>query len=364
MTDNKYKPNPVAFGQSCINMNTDFNCRNNCVYCFGKNWKDRHMTFEPEDMVKLLPDSYITTPIGINNSASDPFQPKSIEKTFKLLSLLENKAKTIMLITKEFLNQSTIKRLEEFKNQIIIFVSYSGLPAEYEKLIDDRRLETLQALQKSSLSTVLYARPLIARVNDFDKIIEASQYVDYIVWSSVRVDHNNQHELLPPSTGENLHKSHKRISNEDLLYIEEKLSQCHVRFFRKTSCVISYINKESDYNAHWISPDLYGCNFCDPSQKQLCLLKKEITPKFSEEIKNLLEKYKLPNFKRSVKGAFVLESNMKTFSCLRAGILRKITGFQVLFENPFSDEHELITAENLAYQHYELRGEEEGNIVV
>jgi len=51
---------------------------------------------------------------------------------------------------------------------------------------------------------------------------------------------------------------------------------------------------------------------------------------------------------------------MKKFSCLRAGILRKLTGYQVLFDY----ENEFTTAENVAYKHYELRGEEEGNIQI
>lgn len=365
MKENKYLPTPVAYGQSCINMNTDFSCRNGCIYCFGKNWKDRNKKFEPKEMVKMLPDGIIETPIGINNSASDPFQPGTKERTFELLDLLNGKAKIIMLITKEAISEYEIKRLEKYNMKIFIFMSYAGLPKEYENLKDDRRIETLKLLKQSKiLTTVLYARPLINRVNDFDKIREASKYVDYLVWSSIRVDENNKHKLLPEPTGENLHKSHKRISNSDLEYIENNLKGIGIRFFRKTSCVISFEMKIADYNCHWIAPELYGCNFCDSFQKKLCFSKKEDTPIFTSEIDNVIKKYKLPNYKRSIPGAFILENNMKQFSCLRVGILRKITGFQVLFENPYSQEKELITAENLAYKHYELRGEEEGNIQI
>lgn len=358
-----YPPSPVAYGQSCINMNTHFKCRNNCIYCFGKNWKDRHLTFDPEEMVKMLPEK-INIPIGINNSASDPFDPNTWPSTLELIELLVGRADTIMLITKEFISESQIKLLESFQDkglQIIMFISYSGLPAGYEHLVDDRRMETLGSLSKSTLPTVLYARPLVGRINDFNLIRAAAELADYVVWSSVRVDNNTAHKLLPPPTGENLHKSHKRISDDDLAYIENELSTINRMVFRKTSCVISYIQKIPDYNAHWVSPELYGCNHCKKEQKDRCMSQSRHTPEFSPYVQQILDKYKLPAYIKSIPGSWVLESNMASFSCLRAGILRKITGFQVLFPNPY-DNGNLITAENLAYQHYELRGEKEGNI--
>ena len=87
-------------------------------------------------------------------------------------------------------------------------------------------------------------------------------------------------------------------------------------------------------------------------------------PVFTPKVQEILEKYKLPNYKYSIPGAWVLENNMTSFSCLRSGILRKITGYQVMYENPYDPEKKLVTPEDLAYEHYELRGEKEGNIPV
>lgn len=360
----KYPPTPVAYGQSCINMNTRFSCRNNCIYCFGKNWKDRHMEFEPEDMVKQLPD-HVNIPIGINNSASDPLDPKTWPSTYKLMQLLVGKASTVMLITKEYVSKKIIRQINSLDLHVIFFISYSGLPEGYEYLVDDRRMESLANLHMSNIPTVLYARPLIKLVNDFDAIEEAAQYVKYIVWSSVRVDNNNAHPLLPEPTGECLHKSHKRIADDEFNYIETRLRKMGPLVFRKTSCVISYINKTPDYNAHWSSPDLYGCHECPVEQKKRCQINAVKTPEYNDSIGYILIKYKLPKYRYSVQGAWVLDNDMATFSCLRAGILRKLTGFQVKFEDPYiTSEPILLSAEDLAYKHYELRGEKEGNVPI
>jgi len=319
------------------------------------------MEFDPVDMVKQLPDK-INIPIGINNSASDPFDPATWPSTWELMTLLQGKAETILLITKEYVSAKHIELIESLDIQVIIFISYGGLPIEYEHLAWDKRLESLVNLKRSDIPTVLYARPIVSpHINDFDKIQIAADLVKYIVWSSVRVDHNNQHPLLPDPTGECLHKSHKRISNEDLQFIEDRIDNMGPIAFRKTSCAVSYINQVPDYNTHWTSPELYGCFKCPDSQRRLCASQKLRTPDPSV-LGDILSKYGLPDYKYSVPGSWVLESNMKSFSCLRAGILRKITGYQVMFENPYEEDHPLITAEDLAYQHYELRGEKEGNI--
>jgi hypothetical protein len=322
------------------------------------------MEFDPKDMIDLLPDK-INIPIGINNSASDPLDPLTWPSTLESMQLLQEKASTIMLITKEYVSPAHIEAIEKLDLQVIFFISYGGLPKEYERLVDDRRMESLRNLEKSNIPTVLYARPIIKPdINDFDKILAAAEHVKYMVWSSVRVDNNNAHDLLPPPTGDCLHKSHKRIPDDEFEYIENTLRRSNALVFRKTSCVISYINKVPDYNTHWTSPKLYGCKLCPTDQRKLCTKKAIESPQFSQDIDDLLKRYKLPEYKYSVPGSWVLNSNMKTFSCLRAGILRKITGYQVMFENPYTDEHELITAEDLAYAHYELRGEKEGNVPI
>lgn len=367
----KYKPVSVAFGQSCVNMNTDFGCRNNCIYCFGKNWENRKVIFQPKQMVEQLTLDMLKTelPIGINNSAADPFQPGTIERTFELLDLLRGKVANVMLITKEYISPETVERLNKYVDnndfRLFIFISYSGLPEEYEQLVDDQRLASLQNLSNFNGYdfngyVILYARPIIGRLNDFQKIVEASRYCDAVVWSSVRVDNNNAHPLLPPPTGSNLHKSHKRIPDDDYVYICEEMKSCLCPVFQKTSCAISALLKIPDYNCHWSSPELYGCSSCDKKQRKICEEKSQKVPVFDNYTQELINRYKLPKYLYSIPGGFVLEANMVTFSCLRAGILRKLTGYQVFFEY----DSQLLTPENLAFKYYELRGEPEGNISV
>lgn len=381
----KYKPVDVAFGQSCINMNTDFSCRNNCIYCFGKNWEGRSVKFNPKDMIGKLPDNITlgNLPIGINNSASDPFQPDTIDKTMELVELLvERNVENIMIITKEMIPIDVVKRIDEINNvgfsamhkertKIFLFVSFSALPQGYENLYKDERIFLLRRLQQHAKNTpkILYARPIIIKddkiINDLEKIILASDYVDAVVWSSVRVDDNikatDPANLLPDATGSSLHKSHKRIPDELFQEIESTLiNGCVVPVYRKTSCVISSILGIPDYNCHWSDPHHYGCNNCSPIQFATCQKRSTMVPVFDEYVQGIIDKYRLPAYVKSIPGAWILESNMETFSCLRAGILRKLTGFQVMFDW----EGEYVTAENLAYKYYELRGEPEGNIPV
>lgn len=367
-----YKPVGVAFGQSCINMNTAFSCRNNCVYCFGKNWSGRNQQFNPDDMINELPDNDTigNLPVCINNSAADPFQPSTVNSTMQMFDLLvEKRVKNIMIITKEYIPEWCIEKFEAVKtSKIFIFISYSGLSKEYENLVEERRLDLLKRLAKSSIYTILYARPIIIKdnkiINNLQKIIEASIYTNAVVWSSLRTDDNiketDYNDLLPEATGSSLHKSHKRIADDKLVEIEKTLAKCACPVWRKTSCAISTILGIPDYNCHWSDAYHYGCANCLEEQQEICQQQAAKTPAFDDTIQAIIDRYKLPAYRSSLEGAWLLESNMKSFSCLRAGILRKLTGFQVKFEW----ENEIITAENLAYAHYELRGEKEGNIPV
>jgi DNA repair photolyase len=371
MMSELYKPVGVAFGQSCINMNTAFSCRNNCVYCFGKNWSGRSQRFNPDDMINELPsvETIGNLPVCINNSAADPFQPSTIDSTMRMFDLLvEKRVKNIMIITKEYIPEWCIEKFEHTASNIFIFISYSGLSKEYESLVDDRRLELLKRLGKSNIHTILYARPIIIKnnkiVNDLQKVVEASVHCDAVVWSSLRTDDNiketDVNDLLPEATGSSLHKSHKRIADDKLVQIEQTLSKCACHVWRKTSCAISTILGIPDYNCHWSDEFHYGCAACPEAQRTICKQQAVKTPVFDNTIQAIIDRYKLPAYRSSLEGAWLLESNMKSFSCLRAGILRKLTGFQVKFEW----DNEIITAENLAYAHYELRGEKEGNIPV
>jgi hypothetical protein len=371
----KYTPVDVAFGQSCINMNTDYGCRNNCIYCFGKNWNCRTVRFEPKEMVKKLlsKEEIGDVPLAINNSAADPFQPRTIDSSMELFSLLQDKCKNIMFITKEMIPDYALDEIEKSKLNVFIFVSYSALGKDYEHLVDERRDELLEKLHNrfhnsNHVFTVLYARPLISTdngvINDLDKIIKASAFVNAVCWSSIRVDGNikddDNRNLLPEPTGDCMHKSHKRISDESFKYITEKLKLCHSPVFQKTSCTISNLLKISDFNCHWTDPKHYGCNNCTDEQRSICLSNSVKVPEFTDAVKNIISRYQLAAYVKSSPGAFVLDANDGKFSCIRAGILRKLTGFQVMFE----DEGQLKTPENLAYEKYELRGDPIGNIPV
>ncbi len=342
---------PIVLAKNFLSINAIAGCRNNCVYCYKHGWdiKDKFIPkqiYNPQTILKALKRHkyyHPRVPLAIHNSATDPFQTGVTETTFEILDGLEKMkiSNVVGLITKEYLSKNLIKKLESYKYiRLVIFVTFSCLPKKYENVINDRRLATMKNLKNSKLKKVLYFRPIIKDVNDNKKtvkrIIELGEnYFDCIVRSSVKLDINTVEYMakkglyVDPSydIGLNIHDSLKQMPADTRARVDSMLQGAKIPYFKKTSCAISYLFKEADYNTQWVRKEYYCSSSCPKEQKAKCHDKSFRKPN-AKEIKKLINtlnlnvKYEIQDRQIILKGENFFYSDIK--------FMRMVLGFPVL----------------------------------
>lgn len=358
------KPEPIVLAKSFLCLNCVFGCRNDCVYCYKHNWdfEDKfrpQQLFSPKEIIdNLLSHHYYSPriPLAIHNSATDPFQEGVKEITFEILKGLEKRQiKNIVgLITKEYLGEADLRQLEHLKYvRPIVFLTYSGLPRKIERVVNERRMESMRNLEKSKIKKVLYFRPVIKGINDSRENVRrivklGEKYFDCLVRSSIKldvhiIDYMAKKGIFLDSSydiGLNLHDSLKKMLPETRETIDEELSKSKTPFFKKTSCAISWAFGQPDYNTHWIRKDIYCSPNCPSQQKARC--RKANLQKINKDwFQKLLVRidrgatFKVnPDF-ISVSGKKLCYSDIK--------FLRMVVNFPVLIEK----NGEFLTAEEL-----------------
>ena len=314
-TQCKVRLEPIVLSKNFLCINAVAGCRNDCVYCYKHGWDIENkfrptLLFEvPEILKNIETHRYFhpNIPLAVHNSATDPFQEGVTDITFEILDGLEDQGITniVALITKEYVSEEIIKKLESYKNiRPIIFVTYSFLPKEFENVIVERRIESMKNLSKSKLKRILYYRPIISGVNDSEKIAKdivtlGEKYFDCIVRSPLKVDVNIIEYMAKKNIyidshydiGLNIHDSLKQMLPESRERVDKILAQSKVPYFKKTSCGISYLFGQADYNTQWIRKDIYCSRNCPKKQQQRCLKQstQKPTDKIVEELLRHLE---------------------------------------------------------------------------
>lgn len=358
----KIKLEPIVLAKNFLCLNAIAGCRNNCIYCYKHGW-DIKNKFIPQKFCKvkeilqsIKSHRYFhpNIPLAIHNSATDPFQDDVVETTFRILDGLEKMdiSNIVGLITKEYLSKKIIERIESYKKiRPIMFVTYSCLPEKYEKIINERRLKTMKNLSSSKLKRVLYYRPIIKGVNDKEKIVEriiklGKNYFDCIVRSSIKLDINTIEYMakrgiyLDPSydIGLNIHDSIKEMLPETRERVDPILAKANIPYFKKTSCAISYLFDEPDYNTQWVRPEYY-CSFsCPTRQKKKCSIAARRRPR-SKNVDKLIRhlglrvKYKIDNDAVEIQSDKIYYSDIKFLRmALRFPVLVNVKGERLTAE--------------------------------
>lgn len=358
----KIKLEPIVLAKNFLCLNAIAGCRNNCIYCYKHGWNIKNK-FIPQKFAsvkkilgKVKNHRYFhrRIPLAVHNSATDPFQKGVIKTTFEILDGLEKmKIKNIVgLITKEYLSPQIIQRIERFKNiRPVVFVTFSYLPKKYERVVDERRLKTMKNLAKSKLKRVLYFRPIIKGINDKPKIVKkitglGEKYFNCIVRSSIKLDINTVEYMakrgvyVDPAydVGLNIHDSIKQMLPETREKVDPLLTKAKVPYFKKTSCAISYLFHEPDYNTQWVRPNYYCSPLCPKSQKKRCREAARRKPKESQ-IDRLLRHLDLEAQYRICKKYILLKSEKVFYSdikflrmALRFPVLVKVNGEKLTAE--------------------------------
>jgi len=275
--------------KSWLSVNPIIGCPLECKYCYRHDndifsiKKPKQIQSDEETLNELLNHRLFlpnSTPIAIHNMATDPFLKKPKETAFKILEELDElKYKNSTgLITKKIITKDDIAFLESLSNiDVNVLVTYSEMPKNIEPIGNEDRKKSLKNLSESKIKTVIYWRPLIKGQNTDEKRMETvleygENYADAFIVSGLKAtpkistflenqgiqlegDFNLNHKYFPED-----------VLNRMLeLYNEKEIS---TPLFRRTSCAVSYLKDNPDYNAHW-SKSWKNCLETCP-QKQKC----------------------------------------------------------------------------------------------
>ena len=266
--------------KSYYSINTYIGCTINCGYCFLAPIKIVPMrpikVIDEEILVnEMLEDPLFElgkTIISINNR-TDPFISIEVKKSTMLLLDIMNKKKItnpITITTKGLVDLNDVKVIESYKDlNVIIIVTYNGIPETIQPISSKVQETTMRNIGKSNIITLLHQfRPIIPNVNDDERTINsvldyASQYCKATIYQGLRI---NEYIDTRLKEREYFYKGkydkHKQKSeNIDLIFRNQQSKRTYP-IFDHTSCAISFLHQEADYNQHYMKKK---CN------KNLCM---------------------------------------------------------------------------------------------
>lgn len=282
--------NLIEYLKSSISISSYSGCTINCKYCILSSLKNRLdvvKVFDEEQLVEdLFQNKFFVkdfTPVTINNR-TDPFLNKIVkESTFKILDCFEKKniKNPLIIITKGYLNEDDICKLKTYSCNLHIFYTYSGISETLENRVEKIQIKTMERLASlNNIKLVHYYRPIIEGINTSDEIINhvsqiATKFFNTSVVSGVRINshlknvfkNENLKFLLQPDSEHKiiLEETYNKIKDTLLKYNDNHLC------FKKTSCCISVLNNQVDYNSNFYtekkcSKDCINYNLCHKSK--------------------------------------------------------------------------------------------------
>lgn len=292
MNDENY----IEFLKSGISINSQLGCNIGCKYCIvGEFQKNIEKNYTPVNIIEKLKQHRFYNekiPLIINNR-SEPLVPFLRTDTVNFLRLLkENHFKNPkILISKLPFGTSDCDVLNQ--NNVFIFRTISGMPADIEPPSnpENRRkilLENDYLKEHTDVKIIHYWRPIVRNLNASEQILESifseiNSHFDGSVVSGIRVTPNIKKILekfggdLSDWNGDTNHKFLPQDIWNNILNIKNKINPNYL-LFRHTSCIISYLNKCSDYNLHYCkTKNLKYCEVC-PSHHRCLNFVKNINP--------------------------------------------------------------------------------------
>ena len=171
----------IEMHSSWLAINSIVGCPNGCKYCLLQATNDNNCfpkeLATPEEAVKqLLNYKYYNTDIFVNS--------KNIKYLLKLLDVLDqnNVMNDLIIITKCNIPEEVIdrvKQLKEKKQNIVFYISYSGLGKDIEPRISEQILKNnFKKLHENGIDVIHYFRPFLPQNSNPKKIKEILDYVN------------------------------------------------------------------------------------------------------------------------------------------------------------------------------------------
>lgn len=295
-------------GKSWVFVNPSHGCPLKCSYCIEQkdNWFQDKVThlYSPTQTIERMVKSPLIikdkSPLTFYNF-SDPFLPQNKKRLMPILEELNGSGwnNKIGLISKINPGRKYLSKLSKLENlKIGVFVSYANLNPGLESISYESRVKLMNESRDAGLKTINYARPLVKEWTNLDRIYELGRQikgkVDAVSLSGLRLTPEIIESLkirgLPiPNV-----KSYTNKERDDNLF--EKATQilreeAEVPVFWHTSCAMSYVHNEPDYNSHDIREKIKkdSCEFpCVKSQREICNSRKGNSS--NKELEEIIER--------------------------------------------------------------------------
>lgn len=295
-------------GKSWIFVNPTTGCPLKCAYCVEQkdSWFNGDLTqiYSPSETMEKVLDSPLVlkdkSPLIFYNF-SDPFLPKNREGLLAILGELDREGwkNKIGLISKIHPGVDYLDELNKLENlKIGLFVSYTNLIPGLESVSYEQRVKLMEDAKERGIKVVDYVRPLVREWIDEERLTNLASQIkgkaDAASLSGIR---------LTPEIVESLKirgikipeiKTYTNKQRDDELsslatQIIGDVAQIPV--FWHTSCAMSYLFEEPDYNSHDIREKRKkdNCGFpCIDSQRDICDSRECNTDK--EELEKILDR--------------------------------------------------------------------------
>lgn len=183
--------NVIEMHSSWLAINSIVGCPNGCKYCLLQATNDNKCfpkeIVSPEEAVKqLLEYKYYDKdiPVCLLPNTDVFVNPKNIRYLLDLLAELErqNVTNDLVIITKCNITDNVIEKVKELKQKgqnVIFYISYSGLGKDIEPRISEEILKNnFKKLKENDIDVIHYFRPFLPQNSDPKRIEEILDYVN------------------------------------------------------------------------------------------------------------------------------------------------------------------------------------------
>lgn len=280
----------ITLGKSWVFVNPSRGCPLGCGYCVEQ--KDNWFEFRVEELYndeETLFHMYSSplilkhrSPLTLFNY-SDPLLSRNYKTLISILESLDGNGWTnkVGLISKFKPDDEKLERLASLKNlKLALYVSYSNFIDGIENKKLDNRPDLMKRAKEFGIPVIGYVRPLVREWLPIKNVLELAdqtgEFVDGYVLSGMRLTDEIEETLtknniivpkVPTRAGKKLDKEFA----SKVKYALRKKTDKPV--FYHTSCAMSYLYGEPDYNSHDIREKLKfdECSFpCPIEQKDIC----------------------------------------------------------------------------------------------
>ena len=324
MEESKLKELSIEYLKSYLSINSYIGCTINCAYCFLAPIKIVPMrpikVIDEKELVNQTVNSIYfkenVTVLSLNNR-TDPFiTPEVAESTYKILKELNDRGlKNIVTVTtKGLITEEMAKKLSELDNiRLVIIVTFNGINQKIQPISPEVQKNTMINISKyKNIRLLQQCRPIIKGINDSFEILNetvkfASKYCDATIYQGIRVNDAIKERLKEREydyTGKQDRHKVKDKEVDDIFKEIEKDFNGEYHIFDHTSCCLSYIFEEKDYNMHYKKKNCDNTcpNFSKCMSNESIKINEEIIRKELNKI-NVYDEYELNGDEIYIKGS-------------------------------------------------------------